>query len=133
MPSPVSIDRIGVLLIGLVAWPVAWAAHQMLGLSLVIASPRDALAFFLLGPILEEWLLRHELQRGLTRRLQRPHLANSLCALVFALLHWPGHGNEAWLWLIPGLALGELWRRQQSLLLNILMHAWLNMSLWLVS
>ena len=44
-------------------------------------------------------------------------------------MHFPLHGMQALWWLVPALALGELWRHNRKLWLCVTMHAWFNV--WL--
>ena len=95
-----------------------------------------------LAPVLEELAMRPLLQTGLHHQLDRihpawpghppdwrGHLANAGTALVFALLHMPANGMLALWWLLPALAIGEVWRRSASWRLCALLHAWFNVSL----
>ena len=142
------------LLLGLVlAAPlVSWAAHAMLGSRLDPASwsgtVRGSMAWLwvlAVAPVVEETILRSLLQPGLQHELRRVrlakpfplgkqlpghgHIANLLTALVFALLHWPAYGAMALWWVIPSLAIGEVWRRNSSWYQCVLLHAWFNVSL----
>lgn len=56
-----------------------------------------------------------------------------LATLFFAALHAPSAGWLCVLLCLPGLALGELWRRRSSLAMNAGLHAWFNLALWWVS
>lgn len=113
------------------ALPVAALAHGLFGLGLVVGGWRDAAVFFALAPFLEEWVLRANLQAGLQRRLAGSgHAANAVASLCFAALHAPWAGWLCVLWCVPGLALGELWRRRASLAMNVALHAWFNLALW---
>lgn len=111
----------------------AYLALQQFGLGLEIQSIWQATLFFLIAPLVEEWALRAGLQEWLAEHFKRPHLANLLVALVFAGLHWQNQLNVALLWLIPSLALGELWRQRKSLSQCVAMHAWFNATLWWMS
>lgn len=103
------------------------------GVSLVIGSLRDAVVYLVLAPVLEEWVFREGLQRELSRRSQRPHSANLIVSAVFIVFHWQGQGLSLILWVAPALALGEVWRRHESLCINVLLHIWFNLALWLAS
>ena len=129
--------------------PVAWTAHALLGLRLEPSQWTGwvnglfAWVWVLsLAPMLEEVAMRPLLQAGL--RLQfdridtaglnslmdwRGHLANLVTALAFALLHMPANGVLALWWVVPALAIGEVWRRSESCRLCVLLHAWFNASL----
>jgi len=111
---------------------VAWLGAS-LGLSLNLSSVRDWLVFLLIAPVLEEWLFRSQLQHEVIRRFTGPHTANLLVSFLFMAFHWQGQGMLVFLWLVPSLALGELWRKHGNLLLNVFMHSWFNASLWWVS
>ena len=124
----------------LLAPAAAWVALQ--GLHLPKAGPPAwplLLWPLLAAPLLEEWVLRSLLQQGLQQRLgdrwrARPAaMAASVGAsCAFALLHAPAHGLDALWWLVPGLALAELWRREQRLLPCVVLHAWFNACLLVV-
>ena len=114
-----------VLMAPLAAW---FAAH--VDITLPLRSLRQLLVFLVLAPGLEEWVFRYHFQEELTTWLGRPHLAHLLTALIFMALHWQAQGALLLLWLIPGLALGEIWRRHRSLALNFAVHAWFNLCLW---
>ena len=131
------------------ALPVAWAAHTLLGLRLEPghwtgwAGGLFAWVWVLsLAPILEEVAMRPLLQAGLRHQFDRidteglnstvdwrGHLANLVTALAFALLHLPANGVLALWWVVPALAIGEVWRRSASCRLCVLLHAWFNASL----
>lgn len=119
------------------AVPVAALAHALFGLGLPVAGWRDAAVFFVLAPLLEEWVVRAQLQAWLEQRLRglrhAGHWAQVLATLFFAALHAPSAGWLCVLWCLPGLALGELWRRRSSLAMNAGLHAWFNLALWWVS
>ena len=123
---------------------VAWAAHALLGLSIV---PTDLPSWiWLLGaaPLLEELVFRSLLQREVQDRLPgwlvsatgtktlaglSDHLANVIAGLAFVAAHAPQQGWSAVWWILPSLAIGDTWRRQQKLWPCVAMHAWFNASL----
>lgn len=127
---------IGIIWVG--APGVAWLSHTLLGLSLVPADIPSWLWILLAAPLLEELAFRPLLQRGLQQRLatwlatrQWPinapgHLANALVGLAFVGAHGPQQGWSALWWIVPSLAIGESWRRQQRLWPCVFMHAWFN-------
>jgi membrane protease YdiL (CAAX protease family) len=110
---------------------VAWLANHQLGISLRLDTWPQGLWTLVLAPVLEETVFRPLLQRGVHETL-RPHarhaghLANLATACAFAASHLPAQGERAVLWLIPALALGEVWRRSNHLSLCILVHMWFN-------
>ena len=133
----------------------AFAAHRWLGLSLKPgqwvgwgggAAGGSVVWFWVwvlgLAPVIEEFCMRFLLQTGLRHQLGRlhadgpansldwrGHLANAVVALVFAMLHLPANDMLALWWLVPALAVGEVWRRSSSWGLCALLHAWFNASL----
>lgn len=115
------------------ATPVAAALAVSLGLELALNSWRDVLVFLVLAPLLEEWIFRGNLQHMLTQRSQRPFSANLIMSTVFVIFHWQGQGEYVLLWFVPSLVLGEVWRRYESLRLNVLLHASFNVALWVAS
>lgn len=121
------------LLMAAAAVPVGALAHRLWGLGLPVAGWRDAVVLFALAPWLEEWIVRANLQAWLHRRLRSGHAANAWSSAIFAALHAPVVGGLCVLWCVPGLALGELWRRCRSLGLNAALHAWFNLVLWWLS
>lgn len=132
---------------------VAWGAHGLLGLQLNPGLPPVGAAglpggvlgwawVLVLAPLLEEFVMRTLLQTGLQQQLDRiaaaslntylewrGHAANAATALAFAALHMPENGVLALWWLVPALAIGEVWRRSASWPLCVLLHAWFNASL----
>jgi membrane protease YdiL (CAAX protease family) len=131
--------------IALAAAPVAWCANQFLGLRLQPGNTGAWAWSLLLAPVLEEIAFRTLLQRGFQARLQawltqspsgrdtlvaKPWLAglgaNSLTALAFAAVHAPSQGWVAVWWMIPALAIGEVWRQKPRVLPCIALHAWFN-------
>lgn len=131
---------------------VSWAAHAMLGLRLdpdswrgVVRGSMAWLWVLALAPVAEETVMRSLLQTGLQHRLclvrlgktslpGKPllwpgHIANLVTALAFALVHWPAYGIMALWWVVPALAIGEVWRRNSSWCQCVLLHAWFNLSL----
>lgn len=117
----------------LIAPVVAWLGRYFMGLQLLTPSWDAAAWAFALAPLLEEYVFRSLLQCGLQQRLpatwRAGHLANLLTAGVFVAAHYPAHGWRAAAWLVPALALGELWRRTGKLWPSVLMHSWFNLSL----
>lgn len=117
----------------LIAPVVAWLGRYFMGLQLLTPSWGAAAWAFALAPLLEEYVFRSLLQCGLQQRLpatwRAGHLANLLTAGVFVAAHYPAHGWRAAAWLVPALALGELWRRTGKLWPSVLMHSWFNLSL----
>ena len=113
---------------------VAWTAHTVLGLELQLQTPSSWLWALALAPILEETAMRPLLQTGLYRQLNgtehwRSHAANVGTALVFSALHMPTHGFLALWWLLPALAIGEVWRRSSNWYWCTALHMWFNASL----
>jgi membrane protease YdiL (CAAX protease family) len=118
----------------------AWAAHAWLGLSLRISGAWQALWVLAAAPTLEELVFRRLLQRELqftfSKQQRIPnlarfadHWANAAASLAFAAAHIPTQGLQAWMWLIPSLLLGEVWRRTQRLPVCIALHAFMNAAL----
>ena len=145
-----------VLALAGIAPGVAWAAHEMLGLHLRPglwtgwASGIWAWIWVLaLAPALEELVMRPLLQSGFREQLgrlggihwSRPervgdwhgHLANGATALVFAALHLPANELLTVWWLVPALAIGEVWRRGGKWAMCALLHAWFNACLVLAT
>lgn len=127
------------LLLGAASLGVAGWSHSVLGLSL---RPQGALAwlmFLALGPLVEEWAFRANLLPELTRSLQRrwprpaPWLANALVSLLFVGVHHGMAGSQAVWWFIPSWVLGMVWFKFRRLTVCVLVHAWFNVSLALVS
>jgi membrane protease YdiL (CAAX protease family) len=125
----------------------AWLAHAVFGLQVRTQTWPYWLWLLVAAPLVEETVFRPLLQQGLHQRLlgaglhigrvrQEPwagHLANSITAIAFAAVHAPSHGWLAVLWLAPGLALGEIWRRGQSLWVCVALHSWFNLCLAVAS
>ena len=123
---------------------VAWVAHAFLGLAMMPPDVPTWVWAMVIAPLLEELAFRPLLQRGLQERLpawlgtaparqalrtNAGHLANALVALAFMAAHAPQqHWNALW-WILPSLAIGEVWRQRQKLWPCVLMHAWFNASL----
>lgn len=139
-----------------IAPAVAWAAHEILGLHLHPGQWSGWAGGFwawawvlLLAPVLEEWVMRALLQSGFRQQLGRcgrlhwgrwnhvldwrGHLASGATALVFAALHMPANGFMALWWLLPALAIGEVWRRSAHWRQCALLHAWFNACLVLMT
>lgn len=129
---------------------VAWAAHGWLGFRLHHEGLAGWLWALAMAPLIEEIAMRPLLQRGLHERLQlsmpatgavawwrldppAAYLANGLTALVFAALHLPAQGWAAAWWLVPALAVGQVWRTYSKLWLCVGLHAWFNLCLALAS
>lgn len=116
-----------------IAPAVAWLGWRLMGLQLFTPSWHAAAWAFALAPLLEEYVFRSLLQCGFQQRLpaawRAGHLANLLTAGAFVAAHYPAHGWLAAAWLLPALALGELWRRTGKLWPCVLMHSWFNLSL----
>lgn len=99
----------------------------------------------LLAPLVEEWVLRQGLQRGLAAwgcretgpAWRASGLAVGVSTLAFALIHlddfsWAALGRCA-AWLLPGLVLALVWCWRQRLWDCVLMHAYFNGALALAS
>ena len=98
-----------------------------------------------MAPAVEELVFRQWLQQGLAQRLSRSAsgraggtdvpglLAAGLAALAFAASHVPQAGMMAAWWILPGLALGEVWRRHERLWPCVALHAWFNLCLLVAS
>ena len=110
----------------------AWFAASALGLRQAPPNLWAAAWLLAVAPWLEELIFRAWIQQGLAHRLQRQnvrgsaHLANGLASAAFALCHLPLAGPAAIWWLVPSLALGEVWRRQNRLSVCVALHAWFN-------
>ena len=131
-------------IIGVGAPTVAWVAHTLLGFSLVPTDISSWIWMFGVGPLLEELAFRPLLQRGIQERIpawldstgvMKPfassadHMANFIVGLAFVAAHVPQQGWSAVWWIVPSLAIGEIWRRRRKLWPCVLMHAWFNASL----
>jgi membrane protease YdiL (CAAX protease family) len=127
---------------------VAWLAHALLGLSMVPTDMPSWIWMFGAAPLLEELVFRPLLQRELQERLpawlacakgmkaladSSAHLANLIAGLAFIAAHAPQQGWSAVWWIVPSLAIGETWRRQQKLWPCVFMHIWFNASLFAAS
>lgn len=127
------------LLMLALALPVSWLALN-LGLQPVrLASPQQALWMLVCAPVIEEFVFRRILQRNLADFLSQrvgdaaaPLLAVLISATVFAICHGYRVGL-LWglLWVAPGLALAEIWRRDRSVWVCIFVHAYFNAAIWL--
>lgn len=131
-----------VLPLALAAPAVAWVASRWLGLNMPWPGAAAATWLLLAGPLVEEVAFRAWLQRGLAdrlgwhwpdRQLATGLAACALAAAAFAAAHAPLQGWAALWWLLPGLALGEAWRRTQRLAACVGLHAWFNACLMAVS
>lgn len=131
-------------IIGVGAPTVAWVAHTLLGLSMLPGDIPSWIWTFGAGPLLEEVAFRPLLQRGIQERfpswlesagVMKPltgsadHLANLFVGFAFVAAHIPQQGWSAVWWIVPSLAIGEIWRRRRKLWPCVLMHAWFNASL----
>ncbi|AYM97930.1 CPBP family intramembrane metalloprotease [Acidovorax sp. 1608163] len=137
---------------------VAWIAQHWLGMGLRPAGAGAWLWVLLGAPVLEESVFRPLVQSSLHEGLQRwrpplrsrfwprpaavqavvrrwaaEHGATVLTTIAFAAAHAPAHGWHCLWWLLPGLALAEVWHRSGSLCACIATHAWFNLSLALLS
>lgn len=110
----------------------AWLAASGLGLRQSPPTPWAAIWLLAVAPWLEELVFRAWIQQGLAHRLQlrgtdgAGHLANGLASATFALCHLPLAGAAALWWLVPSLALGEIWRQRGQLAVCVALHAWFN-------
>ena len=120
---------------------VAWLAHTLLGLSM---APKDVPTWiwtFGTAPLLEELAFRPLLQRGIQQRIPAwlesvmgaktlappaGHIANFLVGFAFVAAHAPQQGWSAMWWILPSMAIGEVWRRRQRFWPCVLLHAWFN-------
>lgn len=131
-------------IIAIAAPTVAWVAHSMLGLTLLPADIPSWIWMFGAGPLLEELAFRPLLQRGIQERIplllewtgvinplagSADHLSNFIVGLAFVAAHIPQQGWSAVWWIVPSLAIGEIWRRRRKLWPCVFMHAWFNASL----
>jgi Type II CAAX prenyl endopeptidase Rce1-like len=139
-PSPLAGPNAAWLLaLGAASLGVAALSHSHLGLRLQPQGWLAWVAFLCLGPWVEEWAFRATLLPELTRVLQRwtprlaPWSANALVSAVFVMLHQGMAGTQAWLWFIPSWVLGMVWFRFRRLSVCVLVHAWFNACLALVS
>lgn len=131
----------------------AWAAYTLLELRLApgadpgwMPGATGGLVAWVwvlaLAPMVEEAVMRPLFQTGLRQQLGRiqrqgwgtsndwrGYAANAGTALVFAMLHVPANGVAALWWLLPAVAIGEVWRRSASWPLCVLLHAWFNANL----
>jgi membrane protease YdiL (CAAX protease family) len=116
----------------------------MLGLTLPLPTPAAALWVLVMAPVVEEWVFRALLQREIAAALLRRFgqrfsalgaqlTANMVASIGFAVAHAPLHGWMAVGWILPGLLLGECWRRTQSLWACAALHSSMNLALWVVS
>lgn len=126
------------LLLGAAAyWLAQWGAAAA-GCSARLSQPtvHDALLLLLVGPVLEEYVLRAGLQAALSHVLakRRPLIGSALtiiaCALVFALLHLQ-HGASAALALsAPAVAIGVLYQMTGSWRACACLHIGFNWLAW---
>jgi membrane protease YdiL (CAAX protease family) len=121
------------------AMPVAWLGLN-LGLQPVrLASLQQALWMLVCAPVIEEFVFRSILQRNLSDLLSQrvgevaaPVLAVLASAIAFAICHGYRVGPLwALLWIVPGLALAEVWRRLRSVWICIFIHAYFNAAICL--
>ncbi len=127
------------LLLGVASLVVAGLSHRLLGLHL---QPQGALAWWMvlcLAPVVEEWAFRANLLPELTHGLERwwprlaPWVANALVSLLFVGVHHGLAGSQAGWWFIPSWVLGMVWFKFRRMSVCVLVHAWFNASLALVS
>ncbi|MFZ4478795.1 MAG: CPBP family intramembrane glutamic endopeptidase [Rhodoferax sp.] len=127
------------LLMLALALPASWLALNS-GLPPVkLANLQQALWMLVCAPVIEEVVFRRILQKNLGDFLSQRFSQHSaavcaalISAVVFALCHGYRVGPQ-WmvLWLVPGLALAEIWRRERSVWICILVHAYFNGSIWI--
>jgi membrane protease YdiL (CAAX protease family) len=122
------------------ALPIAWLALNFGLPSVKLANLQQTLWMLVCAPVLEELVFRNILQLNLADYLSRrlspeyaPHLAVLISASIFALCHGYRLGPQ-WmvLWIVPGWALAEIWRRDRSVWACIVVHAYFNGIIWLV-
>lgn len=133
------------LLATLLTPAVAVGAALWGGFRLVLPDGGRALLALLLAPLLEEWVLRSGLQKGLAQlggpaagaEPGRPVLGVVVSTFAFALIHLDDFSWAAWLrclpWLLPGWVLAWVWCWRQRLSDCVLMHAYFNACLALAS
>ena len=114
----------------ILASPLLAAFAVALGFSLPADGYREVAVMLIIFPFLEEWVFRALLQEELASRWPHVVWPNLLSSSIFVLFHWQGQGLYLLAWFIPALVLGEAWRRHGSLPLNVFLHAWFNLSLW---
>ncbi len=124
--------------------PVALFVAGPMGLGMGKRSGPGLLVALLVAPLVEEWVMRPLLQRGLAESLSRRGLpactamagAASVATAVFALVHLPGWSwaglRDCLPWLAPGAALAATWCWRQRTLDCVVLHAFFNTTLWLV-
>lgn len=88
--------------------------------------------WWVLAPVLEEWVFRGLWWNELSRR-GLPHWAAWwVTSLTFAAVHAPLVGWMAAWWLVPALLLGGVRALGSPLWLCMLLHAWMNACLFVV-
>lgn len=126
--------------------PVAafWAAGS-LNLRLVTNGWLGMAMAMVFGPLLEEFIMRQLVQRGIANECRgrgMGHRRSELCAAVvatalFVLIHLEKFDlHSAWhcaLWLLPGIVLSWIWLNRLKWTDCFWMHAYFNASLWLAS
>ena len=122
------------------AMPVSWLALSF-GLAPVkITNLQQAVWLLVLSPVLEEFVFRSILQRNLADLLAQrfsknlaPLFAALISASIFALCHGYRVGPQ-WmaLWIVPGWALAEIWRRERSVWICMAVHAYFNGTFWIM-
>lgn len=105
------------------------AAASQLGYTLQLNTIGQALVFLVVGPVLEEYVFRHQLQQWLSTRWAQPKLALVASSLLFAMCHAPWMGWPAMGLLLPGLLLGWYWMRFEKLTYNVALHSAMNAAL----
>lgn len=121
----------------LAAWTLVLLAGATLasnmGYALHLNSWWLALVFLVVGPILEEYVFRHQLQQWMATRFKKPWLALLASSVLFALCHMPWMGWAALALTLPGALLGWCWMRFGKLTYNVALHSAMNAALAVVS
>lgn len=126
MQTPFKPLELPILLLVLLTGAVA---ASQLGYTLQLDTFEQALVLLVVGPVLEEFVFRHQLQQGLAARWAQPKLALFASSLLFALCHAPWMGWPAIGLLFPGLLLGWYWMRFKKLTYNVALHSAMNAAL----
>ena len=122
------------LLLTALTVPASWLALNCGLLPVRVANLQQAAWLLVFSPVLEEFVFRSILQRNLTDYFARrcsenraPFLAALISAGIFALCHGYRVGPQ-WmaLWIVPGWALAEIWRRERSVWICMAAHACFN-------
>jgi membrane protease YdiL (CAAX protease family) len=123
----------------------ALLAARCLNLRLVTNGWLALAMAIVMGPLVEEFILRQLVQRGIANECRARGMgqrlselsAAAMATLLFALMHLDKFNlHSAWrctLWLVPGVVLSWIWLRRSRWTDCFWMHAYFNAALWLAS